>query len=444
MLTRPATRRVLALAAPLMLTQLSQTLMTQVDRAMVGRLGAAPLAAMAAGGIIYLVVFLVASALFMGMQAITARRFGEGRPEECGRVLDHGLLLAVVIGTVSGTLGWAFASDITHAVNDDPETARLAGDYLRWRWGGIGVVVVLWAFKGFYFGLGITRVDIYLTVVMNLLNVLFNSMFIYGFFGAPALGLAGAGLASVLASSGGVVVYVVMTLRPRIRERFLPFRRHSLDGDLLRRIVALSGPRALQALAFGGWIFFFKLIENRYGPTAMAATGIVWGFAGIPVLLAIAFGLAAATLVGHRLGASDPDGAEAMAFEAVRLGVLLNAAIGVFVVLFPDVIIGIYTDRPEVAALARGPLRLMGVFQAVDSAGIIFARALSSGGRVKYVMAAEFVVIFGGMIPAAYLLAHLAPDNLTMIWFAWIVYVIGWYGAMAGRFGRPGWWVKRI
>ena len=438
-------KRVLALALPLMAANLSQTMISVVDTAMVGRLGADAkdaLAAIGAAGILYLILFLVCSATFMGVQTITARRFGAERYEDCGRVLFCGLVLGGLLGIVFGGLVQLFAADLTQLLYPSTEAPRipiLAAEYLSIRGGGIAVVTLLWAFKGFYYGIGSTKIDMMLTVLMNLLNIGLNSVLIHGNLGFPALGLAGAAWASVLATGTAMLAYLVYSLRPAIRARYRPFRLANWNLEATLGILRLSGPRALQALGFGGSIFFFKLISDRCGDVALAASTVVWRFFGIPVLLALGLGAAAGTLVGQSLGAKRPDLAEAYAWTAVRIGILINGCLALIILLIPETILSLFTDREDVRAMGVAPIRVMAIFQVVDTVGIILARSLSAAGSVVFVMLAEILTSFGVMLPIAAVMTHYYPDQLGIVWLAWAAYMCTWCGTMTLRF-RSGHW----
>lgn len=439
--TTPASR-VLALAVPLMASNLSQTLLSITDTMMVGRLddsGAGPLAAMGAAGILFLVMFLFLTATFLGVQVLTARRFGEGDFDECGRILDCGLVISTVVGVIAGIAGIFLAHDVTNAIFSDGVVADQAADYLNYRWGGILTLCTLWTFKGFYYGVGFTKIDMVLTLSMNVANVGLNFLFIYGSLGAPEMGMPGAGLSSVLATGGACLIYIVLSLRPAFREKYKLFRPSHWSSAVAGKILRLSGPRAMQAAAFGGCIIFFKLIENHCGEIHLAASTVVWKSFGIPVLLALGLGSAAATLVGQSLGAGKPDDAELYARTAVRIGVLISGVLAVCVWIFPEIILRAFTDKPDVIDAGRGPMRLMATFQMADTVGIILSRALSGAGCIFFVMLSEICIQFLIVMPAAFLLTHFFPENLTVVWLTWALYMFCWFASMAWKFKQGTW-----
>ncbi|MCB9834240.1 MAG: MATE family efflux transporter [Planctomycetes bacterium] len=430
-----------------MVGNLSQIFVSLVDTWFLGKVGSDELAAMAQAGVAYLIIFLAFSAPFMGIQALVARRFGEGREAACGEIFNTGLMLQVLLGLSAGLIGAFFMPQIAGFLfggrQDLGRVVELSAGYLAIRVGGMVAMTTLWALRGFLYGIGITKPDLLAGLAMNLFNVLFNTMFIFGRFGAPRMGMQGAALASVLATALVTLGTVVYVARPVLRSRFGLFRLE-FRAPVLRSIFKLSGPRAMQAIAFGGSIYFFKLIGDSCGREALAASIVVWRWFGIAVLVAVALGAAAATIVGQQLGAGQPEEAERGAWAAVRIGLVINGGLALVSLVAPETILGLFSDDPTVIAMGLAPMRFMALFQVVDAIGIVLGRALGAAGCALYVMTAEIVVSLGLMAPAAYLMSRFQTGNLLAMWGAWAVYVSCWAIAMTLKFRRAGWKAMRI
>jgi putative MATE family efflux protein len=439
---RELRRRILQLALPLAGANLAQTALSVADTAMIGRLGSRELAAMGPPNVFFLVLFLMASATYMGVQSLTSRRFGQQRFEDCGRILDNGLFLSTLIGVGTGIVGLWLAPWFCSLLIEDPEIAALSSDYLVVRWAGVITLTTLWVMKGFYFGIGITRLDLWVATSMNLINIGLNWLLLYGHWGAPRLGLAGAATSSVVATGLAALVYILHASRPALRNRFGHFRWSSLEFRQLRAILRLSAPRAMAGLAFGGAILYFKLIAEHASEAGLAASTVIWRFMGVSVLASLAIGSAAASLVGQELGRERPDRAELGAREAVRLGAILNIGLGILVIAFPRLVMRFFTEDDAVITAGAPALRLVACFLCVDSGGIILSRVLSAAGCVVYVMTMEFIVSMGLTLGAALILVPRFPDNLAAIWITWVVYMVSWYFAMASKFAAGGW--KRV
>lgn len=441
------------LAAPVVLGQVSTILVSFSDAWMVGRLpgeeGRLGLAALGACSTPFLVAFLVFSSLSQGVQIISSRRLGEGRDREIGAVLTSGLALALCIGLAASALGWVVAPLVSTIQTGNEVTQGLAQEYLQMRWGGgMWLVVLAFTFRGFYWGTGLTRTDLLVSLVFNLTNVFLNWVFIFGHLGAERMGVPGAGLASACANGVSVLLFTALTFRQQIRERFAPFVRGSFQPDLARRIFRLSLPRALQAAAFTMSVLFFAIVQEWTGDDGMAASGVIWRFLGFTVLVGIGIGTAASTLVGRSLGAGRTEDAIEYGRAAVWVGMCAVGALAVIGAIFARPLLTEFLgdERPALVAMALPAFKLMLAFQVVDSIGIVLSRALQGAGDVLYVMYAEFVIAWGTCLPVAWFGAQwlAATDPLLGVWFGWAAYTTGWALAMGWRWRSRRWQGIRV
>jgi len=452
-LPNPSARRreIARLAAPIVVGQISHVLVGFADTIMVSDTGLAPLAGLGAAAPVFLVAFLAFSSLFQGTQTVCARRLGQERLEETGAVLSSALVLALLIGLPASLIGIFVPELIMPIFAPDEATATISADYLQWRWGGgMWLIVIAFAFRGFYWGVGLTRLDLIVSLLFNVTNVALNWVFIYGNLGAPAMGVAGAGLASALANLMSVIAFIALTMRPAMRGAYHAFQARP-QRALMRQVLKLSLPRSLQALAFTQAAVFFMIVGDHAGAEGLAASAVIWRFIGFTVLMSIGIGTATSTLVGRELGRGRPDLAAAYGWSAVRLGTATVAVVAAIFALFREPILMAFFERDpefsepdalsarELTALSVAPFLLMLTFQIVDAAGIILARGLTGAGEVMYVMWAEFGVAWIICIPATLLGVHLVSDPLLGAWWGWGAYCTAWAAAMACRW-RGGKW----
>ena len=153
-LDRSIFRKVLYLALPVIVGNLSRVLMNVVDVAMVGRLGVNALAAVGMGGVLIWTVFSVGIAFRTSVQTITARRYGERRWADCGQALNNGLIFAVGIGAVVSVVGYLAAETVIEFLIKDPAVIPLAVIYTQWSFVGAACITVGYAFQGFFNGRG--------------------------------------------------------------------------------------------------------------------------------------------------------------------------------------------------------------------------------------------------------------------------------------------------
>ncbi len=195
-------KKILHVALPAIAGLSTQMVLSLVDTAMVGRLEEATyaLAAMGIGVLATWALISFFSSLATGIHVVVARKYGEGDYISCGITLNNSLFIAVFIGIVVAMVGVFFSYPIAHLFATDETVGNYASDYLYYRFMGIPFFLLSVSFRGFFFGINKTKIFMYSGIITNVLNVIFNYIFIYGMFGAPRMGLAGAGLGSSLAT----------------------------------------------------------------------------------------------------------------------------------------------------------------------------------------------------------------------------------------------------
>src|SRR5690606_19034468 len=148
------------------------------------------------------------SAISVGTQALAARRFAQERPADAGTVLANSWLFSLVAGIAFTALGYLVIPSVLGVLVESPEVRAVATSYLDYRLLGITSMAVTFSFKAFFDGIGKTHVHMIASVIMNVVNVVLCIIFIFGKWGAPKMGMAGAGLAGAVSSWIGLFVMV--------------------------------------------------------------------------------------------------------------------------------------------------------------------------------------------------------------------------------------------
>ncbi len=485
-LDRKLTRRLLALAAPVVLAMLTQTAINLLDTIMVGRLPSQySIAGQSAIGYSLILLWGVGgflSSFVVGTQAITARRFGEGNLEGAGRTMANSLLLTVSSAVLAAWGAYVAIGYVFPYFNSNPDVLRLGVPYAEWRMLGIFPMVVTVSFKGFFDGIGFTRAHMYAAILMNICNVVLNYILIFGALGIEPMYVEGAGLASAISSLLGLLLMVAFAFAPEFRNKYRYFRLGCIDRRMLWEITRISIPSGLATtFVMTGFALFLKIVgilDERVVAEAVAQAGF-WPHANVAVLRAlevhpligdlylnaiqarppiyvaatkviidilsvtfmscVAFGTATATLVGQSLGAGRPDLAERYGWESVRIGVYLFGAMGLFAMAFPDLLFGIFSKDVEVIEAGRNSLRLMGGCEALIGVAMILAQALYGAGNSKYVMKVELFLHVTCLVPLAYLLGVVLDLGLVGIWASAFTYICLMASAMIWKFWRGDW-----
>ncbi len=452
-LDRRKARRILGLAAPVILAMLTQTGVNVVDTYFIGRLPPE----VASDGQFALtpsLMFLWAvggflSAISVGTQATTARRYGEERFEDAGAVLPNATAVALTGGAVGALVGWFALPWAFGLLSDNPNVIALGTAYSRWRFLGIASMAATAAYKAFYDGIGQTHLHLAAAVVMNVINLLLCWVFIFGHLGAPAMGVEGAGLAACVSTWIGFAVMIAFTLRKEDLARYRFYRRGALSASTVSQLLRLSVPGGVAtAVVMFGFLLFTKVV-GRIDADAMAhgaahsyngaATTIIIEVLSATFVSCMAFGTSTATLVGQSMGQGDPELAERYAWTSVKLGAMIFGAIGLVMFLFPRGVLGVFSHEAAVVDAGATPMRIMATMGPVVATAMILTQALFGAGETRYVMVVEVTLHFLCLVPLAWLFGMVLGLGLPGVWTAVAVYATALASLMVLKFARGSW-----
>jgi putative MATE family efflux protein len=435
-------QRVVALALPIMLASLSQTLMSLIDIAMVGRLGAAAVAAVGLGGMLTYTVSEFLNAIQAGVQTVVARRVGEGRHLEVAPALRSSLYFSLVVGSVFAAIFIWVTGYLLPLINPDGEVVGLGIQYIRLRGLSFGVVMAGYVFYAFFNGISQPRIHLMVTIVANTMNVGFNYALIFGRFGFPELGAPGAGLATTISSGIAFLLYAFVTTTERIRQQFPGIWIGRGGRDVLGKILRLSLPASIQELGVMVGFSIFIILIGWVSTVALAATEIVFNILSFSFMPAMGFLYATQTLVSESIGRSDVEGAKAFARTATGLCMWLMGSMGLLFILFPRVILQVFTVDAEIVEAGIVPLRILGMVQFVDAVGMVYHGALRGAGDNMFPAIAEIILMWVFFLPAVYVTGIRLDWGINGGWVALAIYIAAYAIIAYFRFHYGPW--KRI
>jgi putative MATE family efflux protein len=419
-------RYILNLALPAIAGLSTQMVVSLVDTAMVGRLPDAEynLAAMGIGVFATWAVVSLFSSLATGTHVLIARSYGEKNDNGCGEVLNTAIILSFLIGIVVSLLVVFFSGDIAGFFAVDKRVGVLAGDYLHYRFMGIPFFLVTVSYRGFFFGIGKTKIFMYSGVLANLLNIIFNYFFIYGGFGFEGMGLAGAGLGSTLATICDAIFYFTVSLSPVYKNQFNYFKRFRFIKEIAQRIIKISLPVSLQNIFILVGFLSFIAITGLIGILEQAASNVVFTALLISLMPCFGFGIAVQTIVGNTVGGGDLKLAKHYGFETSKIATIYTLFIGVIFFTFPRLVLYLTTNDQQVIDAAVPALRIAALGQVFYSVGVVLANGLQAVGKTLFVMLAEVIANWFVFVPIAFLLGVVFDFGLIGAWSALPFYVV--------------------
>lgn len=381
----------IALAVPVVLSELGWMAQGVVDNIMVGRLGPAAIGAVSLGNAVYYTPSLFGIGLLLGLDTLVSQAHGRRDYDECHRWLAQGVYLAciVTLPLMLCVVGLSFG--LSHfGVN--PAVAEPAASYLRiLNWGTLPLLLY-GGTRRYLQGVGQVRVITVTYILANLLNWGGDWVLIYGKLGFPALGVNGSAISTCIARVSMAVALLAFAWRYE-RKRGHPLFRHwaAPQWDRLRNLVRLGSPAAGQiVLEVGAWNLA-TFSAGYLDPVALATHAIALNYASVSYMVPLGISAAAAVSVGHAIGAGDMPRARRAGWLALGLGTSFMLLAGVVFFVAPKPLIALYTHNHQVMAVGPTLLLLAAAFQVFDGIQTVCTGALRGLGETRTPMVANFV-----------------------------------------------------
>lgn len=404
------------LGLPVAIAQVSIITMGVVDTLMVGRLGPTELAAVALGDGLFFTLLVFGMGVVSALDPLISQAYGAGDPARVGRAWRAGLRLSIVITLPMALILLYGGGPILALLDQDPAVVRATMDYIVPR--TLGILPGLWylANRSLLNSMGDTRVPMVVGILANVVNAVLDYAFIYGNWGCPALGVAGAGLVTTISRWfmwGSLHAWVV--LMPRYRE-YVAGR--DVGRGMLRQAFRLGLPigagHGVEVGAFATASFFMGWL----GVVPLASHQIAIKMASTSFMIAVAIGVATSIRVGNGIGARDPEGAQRSAWTGLGLGLVFMSINGALFVLLHSVIVRAFTTDPAVIALGGSLLMVAAAFQLSDGTQAIAAGALRGAGDTVRPMLAQFLAHWGIGLPLGYVFAIRLGYGPLAVWWA--------------------------
>jgi putative MATE family efflux protein len=425
-----------ALAWPVIATFSLESLVALVDTLMVGRLGAAAVAAVGVGTQIMGAVAVTMTAVGTGTLALVARHVGAREREAAEETLAQSIPTAAALAAAAIVPMLLWAPAVVASFGVAPDVAALGAPFVRVVLCGVPAIAVMFVIAMALRGAGDTRTPLLIGATVNVVNVSANYVLIFGKLGFPALGVVGSATATVLAFSLGAGLGLLLLARGALRLR-LRWRRVRMS--VVRRVLTIGVPTAAEQLLMQFGFFIYLVFAARYGTSAVAAYFIGVRILALSFLPGNGFAAAAATLVGQHLGARQPRLAEESGWGAARLASYMMTPAGAAIFLFARPIANAFVADAEVVTALVSFIHVLALAQPLMAFDSTLTGALRGAGDTRYPLVSVVVGFYGCRLGCAWLAASALHLPLVWVWMA----LLGDYAARVALKGlrfRSGRW----
>ena len=438
------TQKVALLAGPLILQNVSYTLLGVTDTFFVSRVSTEAVAAVGLAGVLFFSLMLLFRSTANSSVVFVGRAHGARSDEGVGEAVWDVLNMVALLTLAALALPWVFTFLFRFAAPGDSLDVLVTGTrYLQIRAFEVPLAMFNAVVWGFLVGRGDSRTPMLLAWLQVLVNIGLDWLLVLGNVGFPAWGVTGAAVATVLANAVVTLVSAWLLWRPASHARYGTRRVRLSRPEELRRVLAVGLPMGVgDFVEVSSFTAFFALI-GRLGTEILAANNIALQFMSLSFTMGIAVAQASSSLIAQSLGANEPGQAERVGYRATLLAMLIMGVVGLGYLVAPEFLMSLFSDDPEVKTAGVAILRLVALYQVFDAAAIVLGGSLNGAGDTAYTMLMRLLFAWGLFLPLAYLLAFPLDGGVRGAWAGAMVYLGGLGLVYFLRF-RSGRWKSKM
>ena len=413
----------LLLALPVVLTQVGQILTQVADNLMVGRYGGddpIPLAAVSFGGAVFFILFIAAIGIALGMTPLVGELYAQGDREKSAGLLQNGILFYGLLGVAMALIQYAVIP-LMYRLGQPVEVVDMAIPYYKMLVFSMPFVMLFFAFKQFLEGVGNTKVEMFVTIIANVANIGFNAVFIYGRFGLPEMGAAGAGLGTLLSRIIAPILMIgYFYNRHKYRAYLDGFSPRNYSWATVKSLLHMGLPISLQMFLEASAFVGTGIMMGWFGQmakVAISANQISTTIGNCAFMIVMSIGAATTIRVSHCYGARNIGELSLAAKASYHLVLAWNACAALFFITLRNVIPTFFTTNPEVIAIASQLLVFAALYQLSDGIQNVSVGILRGIQDVKIIMPIALVSYWLLNLPVGYLLGFtlgMGPSGLYL------------------------------
>ena len=416
-----STKNILKISYPIILTLLAQNIINVTDTAFLGRVSEVALGASAIAGVFYFAIYMVGFGFSQGAQILIGRRNGEENYIQIGPIFNNSLIFNGLFALILfGTSLFGMPHLMKLLVSSDQIYAATM-EYLDWRIYGFFFVFLNVVFRSFYVGITETRILTTSAFITAITNIIFDYVLIFGKFGFPELGIAGAAIASVIAEATTLGYLFLHTFIYTDLKKYGLFSRLSLDFKAIGQILNLSIFIMFQFfISISTWFLFFIFIE-RMGERPLAVTNIGRSMYILLMIPASALSTTAGTLVSNMIGAGKTNEIMKTTNKIIRIALIFVAPLIIFGFFFPQLFAHIYTDDLSLMLASIPVIRVVSIAVLFFAVANVIINVVSGTGSTKIAFYMElFTLSF--YISFVYFTSIIFPQPVEIVWMSEFIY----------------------
>ena len=437
-----STRQIIKMAAPISFAILIPQINFVTNNIFLGHYSKQALAVAGITGVYYLIFSAIGYGLNNGLQALIARRAGENRPEEIGKLFSQALFIGLSISLLGILLTYTVTPRLFGYFITDPQRLQQAISFSYIRIWGLPFLYVYQMRNALLVGTNQSRYLVGGALAEAVTNILLDYLLIFGHFGFPHMGLNGAAVASIIAEITGLLVVYLVIWKKGISRQLHLFKNFKWDGYNARLIFSMSAPLVFQhGISLVSWEYFFLLIDG-HGEIALAVSNTMRNILGLSGIVTWAFGSATNAMVSNIIGQGKQDQVWLLIRKMIKLSFGSAVVIAILLNLFPDWLFTIYGQSGEFIEQAVPCVRVLSIAIVIMSFSVVFLNSVTGSGNTRVSLLIE---LFAIVLYCLYIYYTLDKFNLS-ITYGWMSEWLYWICLLVPSllYMRSGKWKNKI
>ena len=435
-------KTILGVALPMMVSGFIQSIVMITDSSLISRFSTEAFVAVGNGGLLYVTMYMCLIGMADGAQIIIARRIGQERQSEIGRIFGTTVITHFLLASLFFLLLYFLMPDIILSYSKNQLIGALQGDFIHIRSFALFFAMITLSIQAFFIATGKTWVVLIAALITASSNMVLGYGLILGNLGFPRLGVEGAALASTIADGLGMLFLIVYLSFSEERKRYKLYQYFSFDGKSMLELLKIGSPLMLQGFfALGTWSLFFTWLEQKGQFDLTVSQNIrsiyflafvpIWGFAGTTKTYISQY-------LGHKTYVAIPIIQKRIQFlTVIFLLISFHGAI-----LYPETLVRLINPEEEYIAKSAEILRLVSVSILLYGMVSVYFQTIHGSGNTLHSMIIEFLTVG---IYAVFSYLFIKGWNLDIYWIWTVEYIyFGILGLFSISYLRLFKWKNKI
>jgi len=420
--SREIKRKIISILVPITIDNILQMIAGIITMGMIGRIDALSISALGISMRITQIIWALFKGITTGAAVFVAQYYGAGEICRMKNVIRQTLFSGIMLVLVLQAVIYTQASRLLMVFDPEPELLALATEYVKTVSFGLPFLAIMLIIGGVLQGMGNAKTPMYITIVMNIVNILVGYAVIFGRFGATPMGVRGAALAAVASQGVAAMLGLYVLFNGNgVLKGSLDRKHLKLDKAQIREIYRLGLPTSMESIFWQLAAIILTRAILTFGETAFAAHQLGLQAESISYTPAAGFGVVATALIGQALGARDKALARQYLRQILKGAWGITALCVIVLVGFPKILMSALTDNREIIQLSAIYLMLMGSVQFFQNTTGVLAGAMRGAGFTKVPMVVAGIGLWGVRVPLALLVTYVFKYSIVAIWIVMCV-----------------------